>query len=101
MLHDAMDKTSRSIAESNLRYCLRHEASVIFTKVHLSSPLFKSEVAKSLVTGWAKNWSAWWEREKKILIVLDLVLTEKASCSILTLLENAKQQAYATLEEKQ
>ena len=35
MLHDAMDRTSRSIAESNLRWCLRRETSVVFTKVNL------------------------------------------------------------------
>ena len=39
-------------------------------------------------------------KEKGILVVLDLMLTERASNSILGLLENAKQQAYGTMEEK-
>ena len=100
MLHGSMDRTSRSIAESNLRLCLRHDPSIVFTKLCLSSPIFKDEEAKRLVTGWLKSWAAWWEKEKGVLVILDLVVTERASCWILTSLENAKEQAYKTLEEK-
>ena len=100
MLHESMDRTSRSIAEANLRLCMRHDPSVVFTKLCLSSPLFKDEEAKRLVTGWLKSWAAWWEKEKGVLVVLDLVVTERASSSILTSLENAKEQAYLPMEEK-
>lgn len=94
MLHEAMDTTSRSIAAKNLRLCLANRKDILFLKFVAKSPALRSEKAKNELKKWLKRWSNWWEKEKEILVILDVTMTEAASKSVIGILENAGKRGY-------
>lgn len=99
MIYECLDSTGRSIALANMKLAIRSRRDVVFIRWAVKSPIFFSDECKKAVLKALRKWAADWERAAGILVVIELAVLERASRSILDILDSTKLKGKKKLEE--
>ena len=88
--HENVDATSRSIATHNVKMAFKTRSDVVFTAWRVSSPVISNDVCRMKLLAEIKSWAHAWERKAGVLVIVEMMVFEEASHSILTILDSTK-----------